>query len=186
MNKLRINDKILDILTHYDINKDEAVTYLIALYYNYKPDYIPELLKATVARLGILNLEEKTNKISWVVPLFTDAPYEEWTKSPVTTEFIDKYRKMFTAKNVEKRSTVKEIMPRMLKLFKENKVTTNEVYGATKLYLGSTGSTYIMLPHYFIQKGSGSSITFTILAWIERYRELEQLSNGESITRTMK
>ena len=57
---------------------------------------------------------------------------------------------------------------------------------ATKMYIRNTDPKYIMMPHYFIQKGIGISKTTTILDWIEKYQLTKEQEEGrDSVTNTM-
>ena len=42
---MTINSRILEILEEARIRKDDGICYLLSLFYGYKPDYIPEILK---------------------------------------------------------------------------------------------------------------------------------------------
>lgn len=201
---MEINPDVLKILDHYKIPRGEALTYLISLWYGYRASYIPQELMATVGRLDIYKRRESDMKLFWTMPLFivkktveekrTEAFKAEMAElgstptpepMPFDDSFIEKYRKIFKDKNTLKSCSIKEIKPRMKKLLADPDITPEIVLGATKMYVNNTGRTYIMLPHYFIEKGVGSAKTQTILGWIERYNEFKKRDESESITRKM-
>lgn len=175
---MNINQEILEILTEYKVHKDDAICYLIALYYGYKPSYIPDDFKVRLNTLKIY--EEDKGSIKWNIPLFEGQQTAfEWVK----TEYVP----LFKAANPERGGHVREATARLKKLFAKNpEIRKDDVMGATKMYIKNTDSKYIMFPHYFITKGDGADRTEVILNWIEKYKlGLEQTEGKSSVTNTM-
>jgi hypothetical protein len=177
---MNINEEILEILTESRIHKDDAICYLLSLYYGYKPTYIPDEFKQ---RLNITNIyEEDKNKkdIKWNIPLFEGQQTAfEWVKI--------EYCQMFKETNSTRGGNVREATARLKKLFAKNPdIRKDDVIGATRMYLMNTDSNYIMNPHYFISKGDGADRTETIMNWIDKYRlAIEQEQGRNSISNTM-
>lgn len=185
---MKINKEVLGVLDHYKISRADALTYLLSLHLGYTASYIPEELKATIARTGIISRDEESKELVWLVPLFGKMEVKKkGAKGPIvfTDTFISAYRELFKHKNPLKVASIKDITVRMKKLFEEEDITENDVYGAAKMYLGQTDRKYIMLPHYFLQKGRGSESTSTIMGWVERYRDHREQGTGSSKSRTI-
>lgn len=159
---MKINENIKTILESFNINYEEAVPYLLSLYFGFNPEYIPDQLKQRVNISKIIEVENHVLK--WNIPLFegetTDQKWE-W----VNTEYIELFAKI--GKGTHKR----EALTRMKRLFSQNPdIRKDEVIGATEMYLYNTDSKYARLPHYFIEKGTGGDKTQDILEWIDKYR----------------
>lgn len=173
-----INEEVLEILTEYRIHKDDAICYLISLFYNYKPTYIPDELKQ---RLNVTKIYEvEKGSIKWNIPLFEGQQTAfEWVKS--------EYCQMFKEVNSTRGGNVREATARLKKLFAKNpEIRKDDVIDATKMYLLNTDSNYIMNPHYFVEKGDGAMKTSTILTWIDKYKlAIEQEQGRNSIINTM-
>lgn len=175
---MKINEEIIEILTRFRIYKDDAICYLLSLYYDYTPTYIPDELKQ---RLNITKIyEEDKNSIKWNIPLFEGQETAfEWVKT--------EYCQMFKEYNSTRGGYIRESTARLKKLFAKNpEVRKNDVIEATRMYLLNTDSKYIMNPHYFISKGDGANKTETILDWIDKYKmAIEQEEGRNSIINTM-
>lgn len=93
-----------------------------------------------------------------------------WIKKEYTELFVE----------IGKERHLKESIVRMKKFFSENPdVRKDEVIGATILYIRTTDSRFVRLPHYFISKGVGSEKTSDLFTWIEKYRELNKAEEGQ-------
>lgn len=173
-----INEEILEILTECKIQKDNAICYLISLFYGYKPDYIPDTFKQRMNITGIY--EEERGSIKWNVQLFEG--------QQTAFDWVEKeYVKLFKNANPSRTGHVREATSLLKKLFATNpELRKDDIIGATKMYIRNTDPKYIMMPHYFIQKGIGASKTTTIIDWIEKFKLAEEQEKGrESITNTM-
>jgi len=170
--EMTINDKILETLTEFNIKKDDAICYLLSLYYGYKPTYFPDDFKSRMNTTKIYEADNKTLK--WNIPLFEG----QVTKfSWVENEYVP----LFKEANDARGGHVRESIARIKKLFAKNpEIRDTDVIGAAKMYIRNTDSKYIMFPHYFIEKGKGGEKTQTILTWIEKYQlSLEQVERTE-------
>lgn len=174
-----LNKNICDLLKKSNINLDEALLYLLSLYFEIRNDCISNQVKSKVHTLGIV--KQSTTGLQWTIPLFEGAETAfEWVK----TEYIP----LFTAANREKGGHVKESTIRMKKFFAENPdVRKDEVIGATQMYIRETpDSTYLRLPHYFIYKGVGLDRISDLNFWIEKYRENNQKQVIRSLDKTIR
>jgi hypothetical protein len=160
---MEINEKVLEILTECGIRKDDGICYLISLYHNYSPTYIPTLLKQKMNLTKIVVWDDKGG-LTWNLPLYAGA---ETAFGWVETEYVP----MFKSKNPAKGGKVREATSRMKKLFSSNpEIRKEDVLGATKMYLKNTDSMFIRLPHYFLEKGVGAEKTYDVLDWIDKHK----------------
>lgn len=169
---MTINSRILEILEEAGIRKDDGICYLLSLFYGYKPDYIPEILKQKINITKIV--VEERGDYKWNVPLFEEQQTAfDWVK----TEYVELFR------HVGKASNSREAIARMKKLFAKNPdIRKEDVIRATEMYLYNTDSRYVRYPHYFIEKGSGAEKTNDILEWIDKCK-LSEVSNNQTILR---
>lgn len=162
---MKLNENIKPVLESFGIIYEEAIPYLLSLYFGFNPDYIPDYLKQKVNISKIVEMEDDVLK--WNIPLFEGAIVDqkwEW----VATEYVA----LFAA--IGKGTHKREALTRMKRLFSANPdIRKDEVIGATEMYLYNTESKYARLPHYFIEKGTGGDKTQDILEWIEKYRLVE-------------
>ena len=169
---MTINSRILEILEEVRIRKDDGICYLLSLFYGYKPDYIPELLKQKMNITKIV--VEEHGSLRWNVPLFEE---QETAFDWVKTEYVELFR------DSGKASHSREAITRMKKLFAKNPdIRKEDVIKATEMYLYNTESKYVRYPHYFIEKGTGAEKTNDILEWIDKCK-LTQQSNNQTILR---
>lgn len=176
---MEINEQIIEIFEDCKIARADGICCLLALFYGYKPTYIPKDLKIKLNASGIY--KEELGSITWKVPLFnTQVTAFQWVK--------DEYVVLFKEHNSEKGGKVRESTARMKRLFAKNPdVRKDDVIGATKMYLLNTDPKYIRFPHYFIEKGKGGDKTYDIIDWIEKYKENQNRGVGRvSHTNTMR
>lgn len=176
---MKINQKIFDILKEFNLNADDSICYLISIYHDLKPSYIPDMLKQRIYATGIIIIKE--GNLHWNIPLFSDQVTGfEW----IETEYVP----LFKEANPQRGGKVRESVKRMKKLFAENpEIRKEEVIGATNFYLLNTDYLYIRFPHYFIEKGVGAAKTSDLLDWIDKYRANTERAEGrESASITMK
>lgn len=166
---MNINSRIIETLKEFNINKDDGLTYLFALYYGLQPNYIPGDVQSKVSASRIVEIG-KTG-LQWNIPLF-----EEQTTA---FDWVEKeYIPLFAG--INKATNKREATARMKKLFAQNPdIRKEEVLGATELYIFNNGN-YSRLPHYFIEKGSGADKTQDILDWIDKYRTANSQSGNSS------
>ena len=176
---MTINSRITEILSEVGINKNDGLSYLLSLYYELKPTYIPEELKIRMNMTGIYRQDETTKEdLQWLIPLFSEQQTAfDWVK----TEYIELF------KVIGKGTHARESITRMKKLFASNPdIRKDEILGATRMYINSTDQKYVRLPHYFIEKGTGSDKTQDILDWVDKYRmSIEQAEGRNTVFNTM-
>ena len=171
----QINKEILDKLNEYQIPIEEAMGFLIPLFYGYEPNFIPDDIKMQVLATNIISYEIGTDILQWQFPLFINEnlsdPFD-WVKT--------EYCKLFREINPSCPLMAEEAKKRMIKLFKEQPhIRKQDVIETTKMYLMNTNSQFIGEPHYFIEKGTGAGKTQKILSWYEKYQEANK-DNNES------
>lgn len=173
---MEINNKILGVFKEFGIVQDDGICYLIALFHNYRPSYIPDKLRQQVNATGIVEVRDKL--IYWNIPLYTNQVTGfDWVK----TEYVP----MFKKANPEKGGYVREAIKRIKQLLADNPdIRKDDIINATKLYLSNTDYRYIRNPHYFITKGVGVNKTHDILTWIDKLKESESQIRT-SITRKL-
>ena len=174
---MEINDEILEILSEVKIQKDDGICYLLSLFYGYKPEFIPDSFKQKMNITGIY--QEDKGTIKWNVPLFEG--------QQTAFEWVKDYCQLFKDANSLRAGHVREATALLKKLFATNpELRKDDIMDATKMYIRNTDPKYIMMPHYFIQKGIGASKTTTILDWIEKYQLTKEQEEGrDSVTNTM-
>lgn len=68
---MKINPKVIDILTEYNVPIDDGVTYLLSLFFGYNSkNSIPDTIKQKVHLTGIISVESKM--VVWKIPLFEE------------------------------------------------------------------------------------------------------------------
>lgn len=171
---MNVNTNIIETLKEFNINKDDGLTYLLTLFYDLKPNYIPQDIQMKVSASRIVEVT-KTG-LQWNVPLFEKQTTAfDW----VETEYVP----LFAA--IGKDKYKREAVTRMKKLFANNpEIRKDEVLAATELYIFNNGN-YSRFPHYFIEKGSGSEKTQDILDWIDKYR-IANTQSGDTSYNTLR
>lgn len=176
-----INEGVLEVLSEFNISQNNGVPVLLCLYYGYKPEYVPLELVQKLNLTGIYRNDRGT--IHWNIPLFEG--------QQTAFDWVGKeYCSLFKQANPTRGGHEKDAMSRLKALFaKHPEVRKEDIIGATKMYLSSTDPRYIMMPHYFILKGTGGAKTQTITEWLDKWfekRTEEQAVDGRnSVTNTM-
>mgnify|MGYP000952446759 CR=1 FL=1 len=57
------NTDLINLLKSKKINTDDALTYLLSLYYEIKPSYIPQKLESAILALNIVNKNYSSNEL---------------------------------------------------------------------------------------------------------------------------
>ncbi len=82
MNKrgiLEINSDIVEIFKQNKINITDGTSYLLLLYYQLFPTYIPESLSIKINSLDIFTIDYSTGEVVWNIPLFEESEEKfEW------------------------------------------------------------------------------------------------------------
>lgn len=169
---LVINSDILNILKENNITQEGGVSYLLLLYYNLRPSYIPENLERKILSLGIVNMDYNTKTLVWYIPLF-----EEGEKS---FEWVKEWMDLFKTINPERKGIKADVIKRMKKFFSNNPdVRVDEVIEATKNYLRTVSSpTYCKKSHKFIYEQDNSSM---LLDYVMQLRESKELNEEDMI-----
>lgn len=177
---MTINNEIKAILRQADISLDDAIPYLMSIYFGYTPSYIPDGLKSRINRTKIIVRDEESQDVKWNVPMFEGQEIKfEW----VETEFM----KLFAEVNKERKGVKKTAIARMKKFFAENpNYRKDDVMEATKMYLRSVeDTTYVKTSHKFITEGAGASKFSMLEDWLEKLdisRKSNAIRNSKSNT----
>lgn len=158
---MEINSEIFDLFAKYSIRKKEGLTFLLSVYHDCVPDYIPEEVQRKVLSTGIV--KNTTRGLDWSVPLFNE---QETAFSWVSKEYCELFRS-YHPKGAAMYQT--EATARMKKLFRDHlgEYTKEDVLEATKTYLKTTNIGFARLPHYFISKGRGDNKIEPLKSWLE-------------------
>ena len=163
-----INSKIIEHIAASDseVATVDMIGYLICIYHNIYPTYLPlPEIESEAVRIGLIETENQ--RANLLIPLYTADKNEELEEK--WKWVIEEYIPLF--KEVGKGSSPREVLPRMKKLFSENPdVRVDEVIEATKMYIRNTNNKYIREARYFIHKGMGTDKISDLLTWIEKYR----------------
>lgn len=175
-----INPEINIVLRNFNIPVNDGITYLLAVYYDVRPSYTPDLLVEKMNRTRILVLDEKSKTVDWNIPLFEEQVTGfEWVK-----EWIEEFGRI----NKDRKGTYKSVAARMKTFFVNNpSIRQDEVIEATRMYLRTvTQPNYLKTSHKFIYEGQGAEKISHLLEWVMRYKELTASENGrESHNNTM-
>lgn len=155
-----INPEIKEKLQEHKIRPyDNALCYLMCLYYDIKPNFIPDDLINKVLNTGILNMDYITGKITWGINfLAEDITNFEW---------INEYRDLFKQINSDRVGVKNQCVTRMKRFFINNpSVRKDDVIEATKNYLRQVSNPkYLKSADYFIYYDGENSL---LKEYIER------------------
>lgn len=169
---MEINDEIKEIFKEFNIFPADGICYLLSLFHNHTPTYIPDVLKQKVHISGIV--VNKNGNLHWNVPLYKG---QETAFDWIKTEYVP----LFKEANPDRGGRVREATARIKKLFaKHPDIRKEDVIAATKMYIYNTDSKYIRLPHYFVEKGIGANKTSDLLEWIDKHKTSNTQSTGRS------
>lgn len=83
-------------------------------------------------------------------------------------QFVDEYTNLFRIVRPDMPRHTRDCLARLSKYMKQFGYATQErILEATKRYLSKTEPKFVMQPHYFIVKGSGSAATSSLDAYVE-------------------
>lgn len=164
---LEINSKIRSLLQSKQIDLVDGLGYLICVYYNLSPSYIPKDLENKILSLNIINKDYENNQIVWKVNLFE----EQITGFEWITEFMDLFGKV----NPDRRGVKIDVLKRMKKFFVNNPIFRKEdVINATKSYLKTLDNPmYCKKSHKFIYEIDGTSMLYD---FVERELIMQNLN----------
>ena len=164
---MKINQQISVVLREFSIPENDAIAYLLSIYFKCRPSYTPPLL---VQRLNVTNILgiNSEKEIQWNIPLF-----EEETQSKDKWDWVKDWNDQFGYINPKRKGSLKTCIIRMKAFFAENPdVRKEEILGATQMYFKSiTNRDYIITSNYFIFKGTGKDRNSTLEVWVERYKD---------------
>lgn len=167
---MEINKQVLDILSENGINRADGLAYLLSVYFDTIPQYVPDDVFTSVNALKFFEVDLEKSKIDWIIPLFVE-------KQLLSEEWITEYYNKFKSANKEKRGSLMECKNRFKDFFRDNPdVTVDEVLEATDKYIRSTNHKFIRESQYFIWKQTGTSRkkedrTSDLLMWVQNIRE---------------
>ena len=169
-----VNPEIITILDNCKINREDALTYLLALYNKLNPSYIPENLKRQIYANGIINRGTESGTVIWLVPLF-----KESDKPTVNTDWVtNEYREMFRQIRIDAGGNKDSCIEKMKTFMKNHPdVTKEEIILAAKAYLdqfykGKQSITYLQRADYFIIKSVRTGGGLSHESRLEQYIEL--------------
>ena len=163
-----INKEVKSLLTQNGIKVKDGIAYLLSVYFDVVPEYVPVALSQKIIKLKIFEWDVKTSTLRWNISLFSG----EETKFDWVTQYRDAFRK----RNPERGGTLSACVARMKKFFAENpEVRVEEVNHAVGMYfLSVRDNQYLISAHKFIYSQSGAMKTSPLEEWIEKYREIAQ------------
>jgi hypothetical protein len=178
-----INKKVLETLEQVnDINLDQSLLYLLALYFDLSTECIPEEIIRKVNSLDIVTRDFSNEQpaIKWIIPLFED----NQAKIEDNWSWVEDYRKKFAEIKSEARGDKQGTLKKMKRFFADNPhVRMDEVIEAADEYLdrfrqGMDNPKYCQQADYFISKrdmagGSKSRLEM----FLEIIREKREKSN---------
>lgn len=128
---MEFNKELTDVLDDYGINRNEALTVLLILYYNieYNNQIFNDSMIKTLSQLNFIRYDFQEKKYFLTVPLFGTSTSDEWVK-----EYMNKFAKV----NPERRGDKQSVIKNYSKLQQEYKdVSTDDILKATDIYLAS-------------------------------------------------
>lgn len=167
---LNFNTEIIEILKNNKINIVDGTSYLVLLYYQLNPSYVPDKLSILINSLGIFTKDYSTEEIVWNISLFEECEKNfEWVK-----DFMGKFKKV----NPQRVGIKKFCLLRMKKLFKNNPhITPQMVLKATDNYIKTVRDpNYIKTSHKFIEEEGSVSL---LLNFIDNLSEKEETIGGD-------
>lgn len=173
-----INEQILEKLFAENIRSDEALLYLLGLYYNISTQIIPKETIQAVNLLRIVERDYTTGKVKWNIPLFTNEIKENIDEN--WNWVIDDYRTLFLNIKKDKGGDRKSCISKMQKFFSQNPhVRIEDVLKAAIAYTnsflnGSQNPTYMVQADYFISKKIDGSIKSRLEQYLEITKDIEQ------------
>lgn len=161
-----INPKIISILDERKISRDEALIYLLSIYFDIKASCLSQYVITKVNGIGIVSRDYKTGNVEWNIPLFVEQgsnikkrgrmlgliQEENW-------EWINDYRQMFNDLRQGAGGEPRTVLSKMKRIFADNPFLTKElVLEAAKAYLSEFDPNdkknliYLQRADYFISK----------------------------------
>jgi len=167
---MELNKQVGEILKGHNIDVSVGYLILLGIYFDLDIEkvYSEEAIKA-INITKIVEKDYKTNSLTWNIPLFADAEAGAF-------DWVRVWMDLFSAKNPERRGSVKDAITRMKKWFAENpEYRREDVFAATQAYMNSLNNAkYCMHSHKFIFDGIGAMKKSTLLQWCEKLKEGNQ------------
>lgn len=160
------NPRISEILATFNVPEKDGLAYLLSLYYECMPTYIPLTIIQKVNISQIIRVEN--GNIAWLEPLFIGEKEVSTKWKWVEAEYMP----LFAECNSKRKGTKSSCISRMKKFFAENpEVRKEEVLEAVRMYIRNLNNPeYLITSHYFIYKDKGSDKTSPLEEWIESYK----------------
>ena len=149
---LIFNSKVKEELQRKGVSLQDGLSYLICIYYDMFPTYVPAALETKILSANIITKDYASGTIKWKMSLFEEQETGfEWVK-----EWMD----LFKSVNPERRGVKADVLRRMKKFFANNpSVRKEQVFKATETYLKSVDHPmYCKKSHKFIYEQDGSSM----------------------------
>lgn len=167
---MNINPQIEKLLSEHLIPRDEALSYLLGVYFNLKNamKLYPTEVMNKVNYLKIFEINAFTDKIQWIIPLFSD-----WDTKD---DFIEQYRNLFKAVDVTKAGDRPTIIKKMKRFMEEYpQYTKEQILEATRAYIddylmNNTSLQFLQNAKYFIKKERNPAGS-KLLEWLEIMKE---------------
>lgn len=173
--KLEVNSRIKEILNNCNISIHDGLSYLLCLYYELEPSFIPNEIIRRISASGIVEKDLKTGNFKWNVDLFEE--------SDDNLEWIGEWMDLFKEKNPERRGTRSLAIKRMKSFYMNNPfISKAEVFEATKMYLqGVSQPKYCKKSHKFIKEQDGSSMLKEYIDILRERNETEEEYNRKNV-----
>lgn len=173
--KLEVNSEIKEILFKNAIPVQDGVSYLVNLYYELEPSYIPDELKRKILAINIVSKDYSSGLMVWKVNLFEE--------TETGFEWISEWMDLFKKVNPDRRGVKSDVLKRMKKFFINNpSIRKDDIFAATEYYLGSLGDPkYCKKSHKFIYEIDGTSLLLDHLSKVEENKEFTEKYNKNVI-----
>lgn len=175
---MNFNSNISDYIQSSGVTVKEGKTYLLSLYFNTVPNYIPDVVIQKMNRSGIYDFDTQSNTVRWLHPLFDEQQTGfDWVKT--------EYRVLFSEFNKERKGTIGACVSRMKAFFVNNpEVRKQDVLDATVAYIKTVDlPMHLKSAHKFIKDGAGANAVSLLEQWVETTLEDRADSSVRNNTR---
>lgn len=172
---LIFNSEVKKLLQQKGISLQDGLSYLVCLYYDMSPTYVPSTLETKILSANIVTKDYSSGTFKWKVPLFEEQETGfEWVK-----EWMD----LFKSVNPERRGVKADVLRRMKKFFANNPTyRKDDVFKATQNYLSSVDHPkFCKKSHKFIYEQDGSSMLLDFCSKVEEVDKQTKNYNDDVI-----
>lgn len=145
------NNKVLELIERTGLDKDNILTYLLAIDNGLNPSCFTKELTDVLLQFKLLNKNYDTGAYELNLPLFGN-----------TIEWIDEYRLLFKGLKRGSMGDRDGVIKNFKRFFKTHNYTKDEIMEATKDFIDQSDPKYVPQAHYFIYK-NGSSFLASLL-----------------------